>query len=46
MDRDCAVNFDHIQTVSKSKIGSLVSVLSPEKLEEVQEAILFSLNLC
>ena len=45
MPRDCVVNFDHIQTVSKSRIGSLISVLSPERLEEVREAILFSLNL-
>ncbi len=43
--RDCVINFDHIQTVSKSKIGSPISVLSPERLEEVREAILFSLNL-
>ena len=45
MPRDCAVNFDHIQTVSKNKIGSLISVLAPERLEEVREAILFSLDL-
>ena len=43
--RDCAVNDDHIQTVSKNRIGSLISVLSPERLEEVREAIQFSLNL-
>jgi len=45
MPKDCAINFDHIQTVSKNKIGSLISVLSPERLEEVREAILFSLDL-
>jgi len=45
MPRDCVVNFDHIQTVSKSRIGPLISVLSPERLEVVREAILFSLNL-
>jgi mRNA interferase MazF len=45
MPADCAINFDHIQTVSKSKIGSLISVLSPERLNEVREAISFSLDL-
>ena len=43
--RECAINFDHIQTVSKNKVGSLISVLSPERLKEVREAILFSLDL-
>ena len=45
MQKDCAINFDHIQTVSKEKIGSLITMLSPEKLKQVREAILFSLNL-
>ena len=43
--RECAINFDHIQTVSKNKVGSLISALSPERLKEVREAILFSLDL-
>jgi len=45
MPADCVINFDHIQTVSKSKIGSLIAVLSPDRLEEVREAISFSLDL-
>lgn len=45
MPRDCVINFDHIQTVSKSKISSLIAVLSSERLKEVRESILFSLNL-
>ena len=45
MPRDCAINFDHIQTVSKGKIGSLITTLSPEKLEQVRQAILFALDL-
>ncbi len=45
MQKDCAINFDHIQTVSKEKIGSLITTLSPEKLKQMREAILFSLNL-
>ena len=32
MPRDCAVNCDHIQTVSRGKVGGLITVLSNEKL--------------
>jgi mRNA interferase MazF len=45
MPRDCVVNFDHIQTVSKNKIGSLIATLSPERLKNVRDAILFALDL-
>jgi mRNA interferase MazF len=45
MRKDCAINFDHIQTVSKGKIGSLITTLSVDKLERVSEAIQFALNL-
>jgi len=31
MLKDCAVNFDHIQTVSKGKVGSLITTLPPQK---------------
>ena len=45
MPRDCAINCDHIQTVSKRKIGSLIIRLSTEKLKQVREAVLFGLDL-
>jgi mRNA interferase MazF len=45
MQRDCAINFDYIQTVSKGKIGSLITQLPSEKLQKVREAILFALDL-
>ena len=45
MPKDCVINFDHIQTVSKAKIGALVTTLSPGKMKQVREAILFALNL-
>jgi len=45
MAKDCAINFDHIQTVSKGKIGTLITRLSKEKLEKVREAIQFALDL-
>jgi len=45
MSIDCAVNCDHIQTVSKNKIGSLISRLSSNKLEELKKAVHFALNV-
>ena len=45
MNKDYAVNFDHIQTVSKGKIGSLMTTLSHDKLKQVREAIQFALDL-
>lgn len=45
MSRDCAINLDHVQTVSKGKIGRLVTELNPEKLIEVRRAISFALDL-
>ncbi len=45
MRNDCAINCDHIQTVSKSRIGSLIATLSKEKLAELRNAISFALNL-
>ena len=40
----CAVNLDHVQTVSRDRIGPRISVLSPPKMEELREALLFSLG--
>jgi len=44
MPRDCAINCDHLQTVSKGKIGSLIISLSPAKMFEVGRAIRFALD--
>ena len=45
MPRDCAVNLDHLQTVSKRNIGGLITELSLEKLSDVRRALSFSLDL-
>lgn len=42
---DCAVNCDHIQTVSKSKIGPLITKLSSNKIQELKKAICFALGM-
>jgi mRNA interferase MazF len=45
MPKDCAVNCDHIQTVSKNRIGSLITRLSPGKMDELKKAVCFALHL-
>lgn len=45
LPKDCAVNFDHVQTVPKRKIGSLVVTLSTEQMARAGQAIAFALGL-
>ena len=45
MPRECAVNCDHLQTVVKARIGSLITTLPPAKMEQVHRALRFALNL-
>ncbi len=45
MLKECAINCDHIQTVSKGKIGTRLTALSAKKMKEVSAAIQFALNL-
>ena len=44
MPRDCAINLDHVQTVSKSKLGAVITTLGPKRMSEVRSALLFSLG--
>lgn len=45
MPRDCAINCDHLQTVPKGKIGSLIATLSKNKIIDVGQAIRFALDI-
>jgi mRNA interferase MazF len=45
MPHDCAVNCDHLQTVPKGKIGSLITVLSQSRMDDVGQAICFALDI-
>jgi mRNA interferase MazF len=45
MPNDCAINFDHIQAVSKGKRGSLITKLPIDKVEQVRNAVQFALDL-
>jgi len=44
MPRECAVNLDHVPTVSKAKIGALLTTLDVGRMAEVGEALLFALG--
>lgn len=41
----CVANMDNIQTVPKSQVGSLITGLSLERLEDVDRAIAFALGM-
>jgi mRNA interferase MazF len=43
--QDCAVNCDHLQTVSKARIGALITSLPPTKMADVGRAIRFALDI-
>lgn len=45
MQHNCAINCDHIQTVSRGKIGALITNLSSTRMRDVSKAVGFALNL-
>jgi len=45
MPARCVVNLDDITTVPKSLIKQRVTTLSPEKIQKIDEAIRFALDL-
>ncbi|MBE3063990.1 MAG: type II toxin-antitoxin system PemK/MazF family toxin [Spirochaetes bacterium] len=45
MAHECAVNCDHLQTVSRLKVEGLIATLDETKMVEVSRAVRFALNL-
>ncbi|MFZ2614610.1 MAG: type II toxin-antitoxin system PemK/MazF family toxin [Anaerolineae bacterium] len=45
MPQECAINFHHLQTVPKKKIGRLLITLSEEKMRKVGPALCFALGV-
>lgn len=45
MLRECAANFDHIQTVARGRLGALITTLSLKRMQEARAAIAFALGL-
>jgi mRNA interferase MazF len=44
LPQDCVANLDHVQTVNKSRIGALITILSPQRMHEVRKALDFALG--
>lgn len=42
--KDCVINFDQLQTLPRHKIGDRICELSPGKLAECKQALLFALG--
>ena len=45
MPKKCVANLDTIITISKSVLDSKITSLTPDKIEDINEAIRFALNL-
>jgi mRNA interferase MazF len=44
MPVECAINLDHVQTVSRKKVGALIATLGPERMGQLRSALLFALG--
>ena len=44
LSRDCAINLDHVQTVSKTRIGRVITTLPSSRMAEVRSALLFAVG--
>jgi mRNA interferase MazF len=44
MPKTCAINLDHLQTVTKAKVGPFIAALSDQRMTQVKTALLFALG--
>lgn len=42
LPQECAINLDHVQTVTKNRLGSLIATLPGSRMREVRDALLFA----
>lgn len=45
LSTECVANFDNLQTVPKANLGSLITILFPNQLTKVDQAIAFTLGM-
>lgn len=45
MPRTCAANLDHVQTVSRARLGALITTLLSERMGEIAGALRFALDV-
>ena len=41
---ECAINLDHIQTVTKAKLGGLIATLDDNTMNSIRRALMFALG--
>jgi mRNA interferase MazF len=41
---ECAINLDHVQTVPRARVGSVITTLAGDRMGEVGAALLFALG--
>lgn len=44
LSEPCAVNLDHVQTVARGRLGTLVTTLTGRRMAQIREALLFALG--
>lgn len=44
MPRACAINLDHVQTVSRDRVGAVIATLPAARMTEIRDALLFALG--
>jgi len=45
LPRTCAVNCDHVQTVTKVKLGAVITTLPDAVMTDVRRALMFALGM-
>jgi mRNA interferase MazF len=45
LPRKCVINLDNMTTILKSKLQNRITTLSPKKLKEAEEALLFAVDI-
>jgi mRNA interferase MazF len=45
LETDSAANFYNIQTIAKADVGRFIAHLSPERMKEVDQAIVYALGI-
>jgi len=45
LPRQCAVNCDHVQTVTRAKLGAVITTLPDAVMADIRRALLFALGM-
>ena len=45
LPRNCVANLDHVQTVSRTRVGPLITTLHAGRMQEIADALRFALDV-